>query len=282
INQALLAKQCWRILKNPDLLLSRVLQAKYFEGKTILQASPGSRPSHGFRSLLHGLELLKVGIRWQIRSGYVLHPLQINWIPTDILTVPTLRYSGHYMGPISISGFIHDGRWDRNLLQQHFIETFISKILQIPLPLSLFPDSMVWHLSMSGAYSTSLGYALAFRVKKPKKPRKVVVQIPSETLWLSSWEIPVQSKLNFFLWRMLHRIIPTKDCLIARNMEVHTMCPVCHNTDESLEHLLFECPISLLFTVWPALRPHLSSTCTSCSTGEPYSNIKVILPLYGF
>ncbi|CAN1193938.1 hypothetical protein LINPERHAP2_LOCUS42273, partial [Linum perenne] len=105
----LLAKQCWQILKYPDLLLSRVLQAKYFEGKTILQASPGSRPSHGFRSLLHGLELLKVGIRWQIGSGYVLHPLQINWIPTDILTVPTLRYSGHYMGPISISGFIHDG-----------------------------------------------------------------------------------------------------------------------------------------------------------------------------
>ncbi|CAN1225604.1 Uncharacterized mitochondrial protein AtMg00310 [Linum perenne] len=254
-NQALLAKQCWRILQNPDLLLSRVLQAKYFEGRIILQACAGSRPSHGFRSLLHGLELLKIGIRWQIGSGFVLHPLQINWIPTDIPTSPTLRYSGPYLGPMTIAGFIHNGRWNRDLLRAHFTETSVSKILQIPLPLSPFPDSIVWHLSGSGVYSTSSGYALAFRLKKPKKPRKVAVQIQSEPLWLSTWEIPVQPKLKFFLWRMLHRIIPTKDCLIARNMEVHPMCPVCHSPDESLEHLLFECPISLAFYRMARLTP---------------------------
>ncbi|CAN1142789.1 Uncharacterized mitochondrial protein AtMg00310 [Linum perenne] len=168
-NQALLAKQCWRISQNLDLLLSRVLQDKYFDRKIILQARAGSRRSHGFRSLLHGLELLKIGIRWQIGSGFVLHPLQINWVPTDIPTISILRYSGSYSGPTSISGFILNGRWDRNLLREHFAETSVSKILQIPLPLTPFPDSTVWRLSGSGVYSTSSGYALAFQLKNPKK-----------------------------------------------------------------------------------------------------------------
>ncbi|CAN1162185.1 hypothetical protein LINPERHAP2_LOCUS24360 [Linum perenne] len=51
----MLAKHCWRILNNPDLLLTRVLRAKYFDGRTLIQARAGSRPSHGFQSLLDGL-----------------------------------------------------------------------------------------------------------------------------------------------------------------------------------------------------------------------------------
>ncbi|CAN1279426.1 Putative ribonuclease H protein At1g65750, partial [Linum perenne] len=118
-----------------------------------------------------------------------------------------------------------------------------------------FPDSPIWHFSESGVYSTSSGYALAFRLKKPKKPRKIDVQIQSEPMWLSTWELPVQPKLKFFLWRMLHRIIPTNDCLIDRNMEVHPSCAVCHLADESLEHLLFECPISMAFYRMARLTP---------------------------
>ncbi|CAN1191769.1 hypothetical protein LINPERHAP2_LOCUS41208, partial [Linum perenne] len=92
-----------------------------------------------------------------------------------------------------------------------------------------------------------LRVCISVPAKKPKKPQKIIVQIQSESLWLSTWELPVHPKHKFFLWRMLHRIIPTKDCLIDRNMEVHPSCAVCHLADESLEHLLFECPISMAF-----------------------------------
>ncbi|CAN1188380.1 Uncharacterized mitochondrial protein AtMg00310, partial [Linum perenne] len=185
-NQALLAKQCWRILQNPEFPISRVLRAKYFDGKKILQARAGARPSHGFQSLLHGLDLLRTGLRWQTGSGFLLHPLKVNWIFVNLPSIPTLRYQGPYTGPPSIAGLIVDGRWNISLLRAHFTESSVSAILQIPLPLTSYPDSTVWHLTSSGVYATYSGYDLAYRLKKPKKTRKDSVNIQDAPLWLSS------------------------------------------------------------------------------------------------
>ncbi|CAN1128020.1 hypothetical protein LINPERHAP2_LOCUS4369, partial [Linum perenne] len=134
-NQALLAKQCWRILQQPVLLLSRVLRAKYFDGQTILNAREGSRPSPGFQGLLHGLHLPKQGLRWQVGSGFLLHPLQVNWIPGATPTFSTQRIEGPYTGPPSVADFISKGRWNIPLLQAHFSDTLVDEILHLPLPL---------------------------------------------------------------------------------------------------------------------------------------------------
>ncbi|CAN1292424.1 Putative ribonuclease H protein At1g65750 [Linum perenne] len=256
-NQALLAKQCWRILQQPELLLSRVLRAKYFEGQTILQAREGSRASPGFQGLLHGLHLLKQGLRWQIGSGYLLHPLHDNWIPGTSPQPAIQRSEGPYIGPPSVAGYISLGRWDLPLLQAHFSDSSISDILQLPLTLTPYPDSLVWHYSGTGVYSTSSGYDLAYRLKKPKKPRKHCVDIQDSVLWLSSWEIPVQPKLQFFIWSLLHRILPTMECLASRGMELALTCPVCHLAEETIEHMLFDCPVSLAFYRMARLTPPL-------------------------
>ncbi|CAA0808193.1 Uncharacterized mitochondrial protein AtMg00310 [Striga hermonthica] len=58
-NQALLGKQAWRVLSEPDSLVSRVLKSKYFPSCSFLEASlrPGS--SFIWRSLLWGREVIK-------------------------------------------------------------------------------------------------------------------------------------------------------------------------------------------------------------------------------
>jgi hypothetical protein len=40
-NKALLAKQVWRILKNPDSLTAKIMKAKYFPHSSIMEASMG-------------------------------------------------------------------------------------------------------------------------------------------------------------------------------------------------------------------------------------------------
>ncbi|CAN1273300.1 hypothetical protein LINPERPRIM_LOCUS14975, partial [Linum perenne] len=117
------------------------------------------------------------------------------------------------------------------------------------------PDTIVWHYSGTGHYSTSSGYDLAYRLKKPSKPRKHCVDTQDDVLWLSSWDIPVQPKLQFFLWRLLHRILLTLECLASRGMELNLICPVCHSAEETIDHMLFECPVSLAFYGMARLTP---------------------------
>lgn len=58
-NQALLAKQGWRIVKFPNSLLAKVLRTKYVRRSNFLNAKPSADPSYIWRSLLFGRELLK-------------------------------------------------------------------------------------------------------------------------------------------------------------------------------------------------------------------------------
>jgi hypothetical protein len=44
-NKALLAKQCWRLLKNPDSLTARIIKAKYYPHGVIMKAKLGTKPS---------------------------------------------------------------------------------------------------------------------------------------------------------------------------------------------------------------------------------------------
>lgn len=68
-NDALLAKQSWRILKHPSSLLSRVLLGKYCSSQSFMECSSPSQPSHGWKSILAGREIIKKGCRWIIGSG---------------------------------------------------------------------------------------------------------------------------------------------------------------------------------------------------------------------
>jgi hypothetical protein len=70
-NQALLARQAWRLLQYPDSLCARLLKAKYhLRGDlidTVLVFPSDSSPM--WRAIEHGLGLLKKGIIWRIKSG---------------------------------------------------------------------------------------------------------------------------------------------------------------------------------------------------------------------
>ena len=70
-NQAMLARQAWRLLTCPETLCGRVLKAKYFPNKSILHCSVRAGVSYSWCSILHGLDLLRDGIIWRIGGNSV-------------------------------------------------------------------------------------------------------------------------------------------------------------------------------------------------------------------
>ncbi|CAM8926233.1 unnamed protein product [Rhodiola kirilowii] len=64
MNDALIAKQVWRIITRPDLLMSKVMKARYFPNSDYMDANVGSRPSMVWRSLFSVKHILKEGLVW--------------------------------------------------------------------------------------------------------------------------------------------------------------------------------------------------------------------------
>ncbi|KAH9769616.1 reverse transcriptase domain-containing protein [Citrus sinensis] len=68
-NQALIAKQGWRLIQNPEALMARVLKAKYFKNSSFMDAKLGANPSFVWRSILWGRQTIHKGSRWRIGNG---------------------------------------------------------------------------------------------------------------------------------------------------------------------------------------------------------------------
>lgn len=68
-NQALLARQAWRLIEFPDSLCAKVLKAKYYPHGSLIDTTFGPNASPAWRGIEHGLDLLKKGIIWRIGNG---------------------------------------------------------------------------------------------------------------------------------------------------------------------------------------------------------------------
>lgn len=68
-NRALLAKQPWRILTNPNSIAARLQKDKHHRQTEVLEAELGSRPSLIWQSLWGSIELLKEELLWRVGNG---------------------------------------------------------------------------------------------------------------------------------------------------------------------------------------------------------------------
>lgn len=61
-NMAMLAKQAWRLLSDPNSLCARVLKARYYPNSSVLEASPRDGISYTWRSIVKGVQVIKQGV----------------------------------------------------------------------------------------------------------------------------------------------------------------------------------------------------------------------------
>ncbi|XP_060963728.1 uncharacterized mitochondrial protein AtMg00310-like [Cannabis sativa] len=79
-NQALLAKQAWRILQAPSSLVAQLLKARYYPHSSFLDSGKGHRPSLVWNSISWGKTLLQSVLRSSVGNGTSISIYKDAWI----------------------------------------------------------------------------------------------------------------------------------------------------------------------------------------------------------
>uniref|UniRef100_A0A803QG02 Reverse transcriptase domain-containing protein n=1 Tax=Cannabis sativa TaxID=3483 RepID=A0A803QG02_CANSA len=235
-NQALLAKQAWKILEDPHSLLTRVLKARYFKNWNFLNASKDSLPSLTWQSICDGRDLLIKGLRWKIGNGNSVKCASDPWLPGNTSFRP-YTFCGDV--DFSIEHYItHDRQWDLNLLRQHFGQIDIDRILSLSISPNSREDRLIWHHSDFGSYTVKSGYHLAVQLDKINESSTSDL---NHGWWNRLWALKLPKKVKIFAWRVINDALPTQVNLMHRKISVVASCSLCNCPRESSGHALFFC-----------------------------------------
>ena len=79
----ILAKQRWRLMKDENTLVAKILRAWYYPRGDFMNATMGSKPIFTWRSLMAGKEVLEKGVIRRMGNGLSIDVREHAWIPTN-------------------------------------------------------------------------------------------------------------------------------------------------------------------------------------------------------
>ena len=241
-NDALLAKQVWRLIHNKSSLLYRVLQAKYFPHSSILDIRCSPRASFAWRSILKSRYVIQKGARWRIGSGNSVSIWKDKWIPPPSSGLP-LSPLNLLDAAARVSSLIQhsSGTWDSHLLDQLFLPGDAALIKRIPLSLRGREDALVWSREQNGVYSVQSAYKLL--VEAGTISQQSCSDMGGWKKFLRMvWSVRVPHKVRHFLWRACLNALPTMVNLARRSVVMYGRCGFCLGVEEDVLHAVWSCP----------------------------------------
>lgn len=206
-NVALLGNQAWRLLSQPDKLVSRIFKARYFPNETFLTAKLGANPSYIWRSIHQAQSLIIQGVSCRIGNGEEVQILNTPWLPC--VSDPFIHSNSESLINQQVVSLMHIGRkqWDLDIIHDIFEERGADLILSIELGDNK-KDTWYWRrYEKMGHYSVKSAY---IRLQENKGNHNTV---DNSGLWRKLWQLKLPSKIKNFLWRAVSRCLPTKDNL---------------------------------------------------------------------
>ena len=239
-NEAMLAKQVWRLVHDTDSLFYRVFKAKYFPTGTIFYAKAGSG-SYAWKSILKARKVIQLGARWRIGDGSLVKIFKDSWLPNV--------HSGRVLSLVSVLSkdatvdqlLDNESRWwNTNLVDTIFIPLEAQQIKSIPVCHSTQKDFLFWPLSRTDMYQVRSRYHLLCNLYKND------VASSSDTtgqknFWNRLWKLNIPNKVKIFLWRACTDSIPTMLNLHKRRIVPSSVCCLCHVGEEFVLHALWFC-----------------------------------------
>lgn len=244
-NLALLAKQGWRLLQEPNTLSAMILKAVYFPQGDFLTADIGSRPSQIWRSILEGRDVLKQGVIRIIGNGQTTNIWNDNWIPRDSTMRPVVQSP---QGPVLVAELIDPVNkvWREDVLAEHFIAWDSEAIQRIAIPTTDFPDCWAWSQEWSGSFSVRSAYRMLVRTRNRREAWLEGTAASSDPMkeekaWSNLWKQKLPPKLRVFAWRLAKQSLPTSDVAHHRHIADESTCLICGWGADLWRHSLLDC-----------------------------------------
>lgn len=133
----------------------------------------------------------------------------------------------------------HDGiSWNVQLIRDIFPQNYSNLILSIPI-FEGKQDCLVWHPTSTGKFSVRSAYRTSHHHRFSTASRL------DAKVWRLLWKSSLHERHKCLVWKLLNGILPTKT-RIGHYIHLHDLsCFLCNSATESLDHLLFNCPIAV-------------------------------------
>ena len=237
-NNALLAKQAWRLLHNKDSLLHRVFKSKFFPNCSFMEAPYSPSGSYTWRSILKGREVLVRGARWRVGNGKSIKIWDDPWLPSlEHPRILSLVIDGLQEATVDCLINPTPRSWDRDALLGYFAPMEIDLILKIPLSPTTVEDKLIWPHVPNGVYTVRSRYRFLVKEKfDPTSPPFSQSEAPS--VWDHIWRLLVPNKVKNFLWKACGEALPVKTNLVRRRVIEEDVCCHCNLKAENGFHAL--------------------------------------------
>ena len=158
-NDALLAKQTWRLLHDTQSFFHRVFKAKFFPNSMVLEAKCPSSATHAWKSTIKGRDVIIRGGLWCIGFGFSVQVWGDNWLPKSRCP-KVISPMAEGCATLRVGDFIDQENriWKEDLIDRVFYDFEASTIKNIPLCRSLQDDILIWPFNPDGVYSVKSGY----------------------------------------------------------------------------------------------------------------------------
>jgi hypothetical protein len=240
-NKALLAKQGWCLMQNPESLIAQVLRAKYFPCDSFLSSVVGTRPSFVWRSLLSAIDLLKEGLVWRVGDGKSIHIWNEQWLPTPtyfLVQSPPRVISADSAVSTLIDSDLRG--WNTRLINAIFSLEEAKVIAAIPLSPTLLSDRIVWRGTKNGVFSVQSAYHLGMEINA-RNLGGTSQEAGGLQVWSVIWNLRDPKPVKLFMWRACNGLLPTKSNLFRRKIVDSNLCPCCTSESETVFHVLWKC-----------------------------------------
>ena len=228
-NDALLAKQAWRLLHNKETLFYKVFKAKFFPNHSLLEAKESNSRSYAWKSILQGRDVILDGACWRVGDGKSIKIWQHHWLPRKHPT-KVLSPMVESMEETTVECLINKGTrtWNATMVDGIFAPQEVEEIKNIPLARKETEDTLYWPWEQDGktGYRFLKEDEVGFQVSEHQDHEK--------ELWKKIWTLECPNKVRNLIWRACRNSLPSKCNLMRRTIITEQRCDRCKEEMKTL------------------------------------------------